>query len=88
MSNNYKIKAYRVTGCKIIYKQLFSGYVLNINDEPIIESIKRKVGLKSLVCELTNEGFDYHLTDLYSIPVTELSLGDIMLITGNYSVLN
>lgn len=83
-NNNYNVKAYFVKGCKISYKRIFSGYILNLNDEPIIDSIKRKVGMESLLCEITNEGFDYESVDMYSIPVAELSLGDIMVITGNY----
>lgn len=85
MNNNYVVNAYYVKGCKLDAKNIFSGYVLNINKEPITESIKRKTGYKSLLCELTNEGFDYNSVTLYSIPVTELTAGDIMLITGNYN---
>ena len=82
-----KVTAYYVKGCKLTHKNIFSGYVLNINNEPIIDSIKRKTGYKSksLLCELTNEGFDYDEVDMYSIPVTELSFGDLLIATGNYN---
>lgn len=84
MGAKYTIKAYYVKGCKVSRVKIFTGYVLNIDNEPIIDSIKRKVGEKNLLCEITNEGFDYDFVELYSVPVTELSLGDIMIITGNY----
>ena len=83
MSNSYNIKAYFVKGCKLSPKSIFSGYVLNIDDESIIDSIKRKTGYKSLLCEVSGEGFDYDPVPLYSIPASDLSLGDLMLITGN-----
>lgn len=86
MNNVKTLKAYYVKGCKVSTKNIFSGYVLNVNDEPIINSIKRKVGVKKLLCEITNEGFDYNPVDTYSVPVTELSLGDILIISGNYYV--
>jgi hypothetical protein len=79
---NKNIKIYYVKGCKVNIKTIFSGYIININDEPIIDSIKRKVQYKPLLCELTNEGFDYDLVNIYSIPLNELSLGDLLLILG------
>ena len=81
-----RIKAFYVKGCKLTPKRIFNGYVLNVDNEPIIDSIKRKVGMRALICEVSNEGFNYDNADIYSIPVTELTLGDILLITGNYSV--
>ena len=82
---NNDIKAYYVKGCKINAKTIFSGYVLNINDEDILESIKRKVGYDgTLLCEITNEGFDYDLVSIYSIPVSNLTLGDFMLVFDKY----
>lgn len=83
--DNCNVKAYYIKGCKLNAKSIFTGYVLNINDEPITESIKRKFGYKSLLCEITNEGFEYDLVPMYSIPVRELTLGDIMLVTGNFN---
>lgn len=87
MGKELKIKAYYIKGCKIDFKTIFSGYVLNIDDEPITESIKRKTGANALLCEVTNEGFDYDRVKLYSVPVTELSAGDIMMLSGNFSAL-
>ena len=84
MRKTCNVQAYYVKGCKIDNKTIFSGYVLNINDEPIIDSIKRKVGMRNLLCEISNEGFDYDVVDIFSIPVTELTLGDIMIILGKY----
>lgn len=84
MNNNYTVTAYYVKGCKISYKNIFSGYVLSIGNESIIDSIKRKVGMRNLLCEISNEGFDYDVVDIFSIPVTELTLGDIMIILGKY----
>lgn len=86
MENKNNIKAYYVNGCKVDRRTIFSGYVLNVDNEPITDSIKRKVGVSKLLCELTNEGFDYNSVQIYTVPLTELSLGDILLITGNYSV--
>ena len=85
MSDKYNVKAYYVKGCKVDNKTIFSGYVLNINNEPIIDTIKRKVGKKTLLCEISNESFEYDPALIYSIPITELSLGDIMIVTGNYN---
>ena len=81
-----KVKAYYVKGCKLSYKSIFSGYVLNINDESIIESIKRKTGYKNLLCEMTNEGFDYDEVNINTVPVTQLSLGDILIAIGKYDI--
>ena len=76
------IKAYYVKGCKISYKEIFNGYVLNIDNEPIIDSIKRKVAKDNLLCELTSEGFDYDLVQITTIPLTELTVGDYLIISG------
>lgn len=76
------IKGYYVKGCKIDAKTIFSGYVLNVDDEPIIDSIKRKVVKDNLLCELTNEGFDYDYVAVATIPLTELTVGDYLLISG------
>ena len=81
MSKNYDIKVYYVKGCKVSSTYIFSGFVLNVNDEPITDSIKRKVGNK-LLCELTNEGFEYDVVNLYQVPLNQLSLGDILLLDG------
>jgi hypothetical protein len=81
-NSNYNIKVYYVKACKVNIKQIFSGFVLNVNEEPIIDSIKRKVGKKNLLCEVTNEGFDYDIVNLYQVPLTELSLGDLLLLDG------
>ena len=81
--NSYNVTAYYVRGCKLDHKNIFNGYVLNIDNEQITESIKRKTGYKSLLCEITNEGFNYDPVRIYSIPVSELTLGDIMLVTCN-----
>lgn len=78
------VQGYYVKGCKIDYKTIFSGYVLNIHNESIIDSIKRKVGRNELLCELTNEGFDYDEVSVFSIPIKELTVGDIMIINGRY----
>ena len=83
MANNYRVNAYYIKGCKLDAKTIFTGYVLNIDNEPITESIKRKTGYNALLCEMTNEGFDYDSVSMYSIPMSELTLGDIMLMTGN-----
>ena len=80
-----EVTAYYVKGCKLDYKNIFTGYVLNLNDEPIIDSIKRKTGYKELLCEVSNEGFDYDKVNVYSVPLTELSVGDLMIITGRYN---
>lgn len=82
------IKAYYIKRCKVDAKTIFSGYVLNVDDEPITESIKRKVGVKNLLCELTNEGFDYEYTSLLAIPLSELTVGDYFIISGNHQYLN
>ena len=79
---NKNIKAYYVKGCKIDSKTIFNGYVLNIDNEDIIESIKRKVAKNSLLCELTNEGFDYDYVNIRTIPLTELTVGDYLIISG------
>ena len=81
------VKAYKVKNCKVSNKKLFSGYVLNVDDENIIKSIKRKLGVESLLCEITNEGFDYDKVNIYSVPMTEMTLGDFMLINGDKSIL-
>jgi hypothetical protein len=86
MSNKYDVTAYYVKGCKVDKKTIFTGYVLCINNEDIIDSIKRKVGRNSLLCEMTNEGFEYDMVNTYSIPMTELTLGDVVIITGNYNI--
>jgi len=80
--STYDIKVYHVKNCKVSNKYDFTGCVLNVDDEPIIESIKRKLGLKGhmLLCEMTNEGFDYDIVDLFKVPLSELSLGDILLL--------
>ena len=82
----YNIKVYYVKGCKVNISYIFSGYVLNVDDEPIIDSIKRKLARPNLLCEVTNEGFDYDIANLYSIPLSELSLGDLLLLFGKISV--
>ena len=87
MSKTNNVKAYYVKGCKVDAKTIFSGYVLNVDDEPITESIKRKIGVKNLLCELTNEGFDYEYTNLLAIPLSELTVGDYFIISGNYNYL-
>ena len=51
MGNNYKVQVYYVKGCKIDNKTIFSGYVLNVDDESIIDSIKRKIGYKDKIYE-------------------------------------
>jgi hypothetical protein len=80
-------KFYYVTNCKVSKTEVWSGYVMNINDEPIIDSIKRKLGRDSLLCELTNEGFDYNqIKSIYSIPLKELCLGDMMVLSGKFSI--
>ena len=79
--STYDIKVYYVKGCKVSATYIFNGFVLNVNDEPITDSIKRKVGNK-LLCELTNEGFDYDVVNLYQVPMSQLSLGDILLLDG------
>ena len=85
-NSNYDIQVYYIKGCKVTRTFIFNGFVLNVNDEPITDSIKRKIGRKSLLCELTNEGFDYDIMNLYQVPVTELSLGDILLLNGKLKV--
>ena len=82
LNSNYDIKVYYVKGCKVSGTYIFNGFVLNVDDEPIIDSIKRKVDKLNLLCELTNEGFDYNTVSLYQVPMTELSLGDILLLDG------
>ena len=73
-----KIKAYYVKGCKLSPKCIFTGYVLNVDDEPIIDSIKRKTGYTNTVlCEVTNEGFEYDAVSIHTVPITELSVGDL-----------
>lgn len=79
---NKCIKGCYVKGCKIDYKTIFTGYVLNVDDEPIIDSIKRKVVKDNLLCELTNEGFDYNYVPLTTIPLSELTVGDYLLISS------
>ena len=37
-----------------------------VDDETIVKSIKRKLGVESLLCEITNEGFDYDKVNVYS----------------------
>ena len=79
--SNYDIKVYYVKGCKVSATYIFSGFVLNVNEEPITDSIKRKVGNR-LLCELTNEGFEYDVVNLYQVPLSQLSLGDLLLLDG------
>lgn len=81
-----EVKAYFVTGCKVSHTEIFTGYVLNVNNESITESIKKKLGCKKLLCEETNEGFEYDKIDIRSVPVTELSLGDLLLVFGRYDI--
>ena len=81
-----EVKAYFVTGCKVSRTEIFTGYVLNIDNEPITESIKKKIGNKKLLCEETNEGFEYNKVDIRSVPVTGLSLGDLLLVFGRYDI--
>ena len=80
--STYDIKVYYIKGCKVSATYIFSGFVLNVDDESIIDSIKRKVGKSPLLCELTNEGFDYDIANLYQVPLSELSLGDLLLLDG------
>lgn len=80
-----KVAAYYVKGCKLSHKDIFSGYVLNLDDESIIDSIKRKTGYDHLLCETTNEGFDYDKVNMYTVPITELSVGELAIITGHYN---
>ncbi len=82
MPDTYSVKSYYIRGCKVDNKAIFNGYVFNIDDEPITESIKRKLNVNSLLCEITNEGFEYDPVDMYSIPFTELTIGDFMLLLG------
>lgn len=79
---NKIVKAYYVKGCKIDNKTIFSGYVFNIDNESIIDSIKRKVGKDDLLCELTGEGFDYDIVNIKTVPLTELTVGDYFIISG------
>ena len=51
-----------------------------------IDSIKRKTGYKNLLCEMTNEGFDYDEVNINTVPVTQLSLGDILIAIGKYDI--
>lgn len=88
MSKSKMIRAYHVKGCKVDAKTIFTGYVLRIDEEPIIESIKRKVGVKNLLCEMTNEGFDYDYVDILTVPLRELTLGDYFIISGDFQYLN
>lgn len=85
MRKTCNVQAYYVKGCKIDNKTIFSGYVLNINDEPIIDSIKRKFVTNHLLCELTNEGFDYDRVNITTIPLTELTVGDYLIISGQFN---
>lgn len=83
--NNAKlinVKTYFVTGCKVTKSRIFNGYVINVNHEDITKSIARKMGTQKLLCETTWEGFDYHQVSPYSIPLTELTLGDLLLFNG------
>lgn len=81
----HNIKAYNIRNCKISRFTIFSGVVLNINEEPIIDSVKRKVGLDKLFCETINEEIRYSEISLFSVSVSELTIGDLLLITGNYN---
>ena len=79
-----QLSAYYIKGCKISRTSIFSGYIINIDNEPILDSIKRRLGMGSnkFLCEITNEGFEYDKVNIYTVPITELCLGDFLLITG------
>lgn len=84
MGTQIGIKLFKVTGCKVSKEKIFTGYVINVDNEPITDSIKRKVGVKALLCELTNEGFEYNQVRAYGIPLSELTLGDIVLVMQGF----
>lgn len=79
-----KIKAYRVSGCKVSRTELWSGIVIKEEKETIIDAIKRRLGKETLLCELTNEGFDYDEIYFNEITLNDISVADYLLIAKPY----
>lgn len=75
------VEAYRVTNCKVAYDRLWSGIVIKKENEEITDAIKRRLGTKGLLCELTNEGFDYDLIPFNTITLQDISIIDYLYIT-------
>lgn len=76
-----KIKAYRVHNCKVSKTELWSGVVLKEEKETIIDAIKRRLCKEKLLCEITNEGFDYDEIYFNEITLNDISIADYLLIT-------
>jgi len=86
--NAVSVSIYKITGCKVKSDYIFDGYVLRVNDEDITKSIRRKLDMGALLCEITNEGFEYNIASLFSVPITELSIGELLVIFGNDQLIN
>lgn len=82
-----KIKAYKVYNCKVSKTELWSGVVLKEEKETIIDAIKRRLCRETLLCEITNEGFDYDEIYFNEITLNDISIADYLLITrfANFS---
>lgn len=76
-----KLRAYRVSGCKVSRTELWNGIVIKEEKETIIDAIKRRLCKETLLCEITNEGFDYDEIYFNEITLNDISIADYLLIT-------
>lgn len=76
-----KLRAYRVSGCKVSRTELWNGVVIKEEKETIIDAIKRRLCKEALLCEMTNEGFDYDEIYFNEITLNDISIADYLLIT-------
>lgn len=79
-----KLRAYKVKGCKVSRTELWSGVVIKEEKETIIDAIKRRLCRKVVLCELTNEGFDYEEMSFNEITLNDISITDYLLIARPY----
>lgn len=75
-----KLRAYRVIGCKVSYTELWNGIIIKEEKETIIDAIKRRLCKETLLCEITNEGFDYDEIYFNEITLNDISIADCLLI--------
>lgn len=80
-----RIKAYKIYNCKVSKTELWSGVVLKEEKETIIDAIKRRLCKEKLLCEITNEGFDYDEIYFNEITLNDISIADYLLITKSDS---
>lgn len=80
-----KLRAYRVSGCKVSRTELWNGVVIKEEKETIIDAIKRRLCKETLLCEITNEGFDYDEVYFNEITLNDISMADFILILKSHS---